>query len=323
MRYEGSTGQITVENNAIVITREGLNARVGFGKVEPRRIPLAAISGVLFREPSALKNGYLQLGLGGNPAVDRGINTPSDSDAIVFGSKQATQFRELHKWLLSVVQQNQAMGIDSSAVDYDSGTNRVDRQRARAAASKERAAQVYAGPQGRPDVVAATARMGATWGGIQEIGHLGEHLRAEETVRFIAQGTYEGDEGIVVLTDHRVLFLFHGMIRKRLEDFPLRTISSVQTSSGLRTGELKIFASGNTATIAKVKKDDLAPLADAIRQSVANPTTQPAPALAPAPAPAPAPNIADQIRQLADLHASGILTDAEFAAKKQDLLNRM
>ncbi|MFI9506864.1 PH domain-containing protein [Nocardia sp. NPDC052566] len=316
MRYEGSTGQITVETDAIVITREGINARVGFGKVAPRRIPLGAVSGVLLREPTTLKSGYLQLGLGGNPAVDRGINTPSDPDAIVFGSKQATQFRQLHEWLLSVVRQNQTLGIDSSAIDYDTGTNRVDRQRAREAASKQRAAQVYAGPEGRPDVIAATARMGATWGGIQEIGHLGEHLRAEETVRFIAQGAYEGDEGIVVLTDQRVLFLFHGMIRNRLEDFPLHTISSVQTSSGLRTGELKIFASGNTATISKVRKDDLAPLADAIRQWLAQPAAQPAPAQS-------APNIADQIRQLADLHASGILTDAEFATKKQDLLNRM
>ncbi|WP_167837763.1 PH domain-containing protein [Nocardia altamirensis] len=319
MRYEGSTGQITVENDAIVISRDGFNARVGFGKVAPRRVPLGAVSGVFFQEPSALKAGHLQLGLGGNPAVDHGRDAASDPDAIVFGPKQTAQFRQLYEWLLSVVQQNQAMGIDSSTIDYESGTNRVDRQREREAASKQRAAQTYAGPDARADVIAATVRMGTTWGGTQEIRNLGEHLRAEETVRFIAQGTYEGDEGIVVLTDQRVLFFFHGMIRKRLEDFPLRTISSVQTSSGRRTGELKIFASGNTATISKVKNDDLAPLADAVRQSMAQPTATPAPA----PAPAPAPNVADQIRQLADLHASGILTDAEFAAKKHDLLNRM
>jgi hypothetical protein len=31
----------------------------------------------------------------------------------------------------------------------------------------------------------------------------------------------------------------------------------------------------------------------------------------------------DQLKQLADLHAAGILTDEEFAAKKADLLDRV
>ena len=34
-------------------------------------------------------------------------------------------------------------------------------------------------------------------------------------------------------------------------------------------------------------------------------------------------SIPEQIRQLAELHAAGILTDAEFAAKKAELLRRM
>lgn len=44
------------------------------------------------------------------------------------------------------------------------------------------------------------------------------------------------------------------------------------------------------------------------------------------PPPAPAStevDIADQIKKLADLHAAGILTDQEFAAKKADLLDRL
>ena len=47
-------------------------------------------------------------------------------------------------------------------------------------------------------------------------------------------------------------------------------------------------------------------------------------AAAPAGAAAPAvPDIADQIKKLADLHAAGVLTDEEYAAKKADLLDRM
>jgi hypothetical protein len=34
-------------------------------------------------------------------------------------------------------------------------------------------------------------------------------------------------------------------------------------------------------------------------------------------------SITEQLRQLAELHSSGVLTDAEFSAKKADLLDRM
>lgn len=44
---------------------------------------------------------------------------------------------------------------------------------------------------------------------------------------------------------------------------------------------------------------------------------------APAPSAPPNPTIPDQIQQLAVLHATGALTDEEFAAKKAELLARM
>ena len=48
---------------------------------------------------------------------------------------------------------------------------------------------------------------------------------------------------------------------------------------------------------------------------------QPAPAPAPAPAAAPAGGgEVDELKQIADLHAQGILTDEEFAAKKAQIL---
>src|SRR6516162_2849339 len=47
---------------------------------------------------------------------------------------------------------------------------------------------------------------------------------------------------------------------------------------------------------------------------------QPAPAPAPAPA-APAPDPIAQLKELAELHSQGILTDAEFEAQKAKVLN--
>lgn len=49
----------------------------------------------------------------------------------------------------------------------------------------------------------------------------------------------------------------------------------------------------------------------------------PPPAAAPAPEPAPAgPSLIDQLKGLGDLHASGVLTDEEFAAQKAKILNQ-
>jgi hypothetical protein len=55
-------------------------------------------------------------------------------------------------------------------------------------------------------------------------------------------------------------------------------------------------------------------------QQVVYAAPPPAPAPAPAPAAAGGSDIADQIKQLADLKAQGILTDEEFAAGKAKIL---
>ena len=127
--------------------------------------------------------------------------------------------------------------------------------------------------------MAAAARMSWQMGGKRELKKLAGHLLKGETVRFIAQGTHEDDQGIVVLTDVRLLFLFHGVMSQRKEDFPLRLISSVQTKSGMVAGEMKVFVSGNSASISGIVKSDLGPLANAVRQGMA--TQHAAPPTAP------------------------------------------
>jgi BMFP domain-containing protein YqiC len=58
-----------------------------------------------------------------------------------------------------------------------------------------------------------------------------------------------------------------------------------------------------------------------IQQLEAQQQAPPPPAATPAPAPAaPAPSLTDQLKQLADLKASGVLSDEEFDAAKQKLL---
>ena len=335
MDYAGYNGTISLTDDDLTITHSGLGAKVGgLAKNQPRSIPLQAISGVHFKQATRLVNGHIKLGLGGNGATDPGMNAPSDPDALLFRHKNNEQFKQLHEQLLAIIDDNRRAGVDPSTIEFAAAAQtREQRLQQAADESVESVAQIKDQRlsqqtdkmsamlgEDRPDIVAAAARMGWRMGGKRELKQLAGHLYEGETVRFIAQGTYQDDQGIVVLTDGRLLFLFHGVMRQAKEDFPLRLISSVQTESGMVTGELRITVSGASSSISGIVKSDLQPLADALRQGMS--AQQAAPAQPQASAPAP-PDVTDQIRKLAELHAAGVLTDEEFNAKKAELLDRL
>jgi hypothetical protein len=337
---------MVAEGDHLIITHSGLAAK-GSGLVvdQPRRIPLQAVSGAKLKEASRMTNGWLTIGLGGvaPPQLSAGT-AASNADTVVFRHKNKDEFKALHDWLVTVVEHNQAEGIDPSTVKFDpAGETRLERMQAKADSAREEAKTQTERMQpkadsvpekaklsqtekmtellgdGHPDIVAAAARMGWRMGGKRELKKLAEHLYEGETVRFIAQGTYEGDQGIVVLSDVRLLFLFHGVMRQRKEDFPLRLISSVQTKSGWGTGEIKVWVSGNSASISGIVKSDLEPLADAVRQGIA--TQHAAPPTGPSAESAEDPY--EALRKLASLRDAGVLTEEEFETKKQDLLGRI
>ena len=337
---------MVAEGDHLIITHSGLAAKGGGLVVDqPRRIPLQAVSGVKLKEASRMTNGWLTVGLGGvaPPQLSAGT-AASNADTVVFRHKNKDEFKALHDWLVTVVEHNQAEGIDPSTVKFDAaGGTWTERIQAKADSAREKAntqtermqAKADSAPEKakpsqtekmtellgdeRPDIVAAAARMGWRMGGKRELKKLEEHLYEEETVRFIAQGTYENDQGILVLTDVRLLFLFRGVMRQRKEDFPLRLISSVQTKSGWGTGEIKVWVSGNSASISGIVKSDLEPLADAVRQGIA--TQHAAPPTAPSAESADDPY--EALRKLASLRDAGVLTEEEFETKKQDLLGRI
>jgi len=302
------------------------------------------VSGVRIKPATRLTNGCLTLGLGGAKADDPEANTTAGNrNTVLFRKKEQTTFQQLHDWLVGVVNHNQATGTDYPSIEFDDGkpslNERITTKRAALAerevaieASREAIINHSSTPSDpgidrqvdgdtRPDVTAAAARMKSKLGGRREINKLPQHLHNDETVRFIAQGTYGGDEGIVVLTSTRVLFLFHGHLRQHKEDLPLRSINSVQTKSGVLFGEIRIVISGNTAVINKVVKSDLEPLADIIRNEVSR-TQFPAP-VAPTPSAEPAPDAVEQLIKLGQLRDAKIITEEDFAAKKAELLKRM
>jgi len=170
----------------------------------------------------------------------------------------------------------------------------------------------------RPDIDAARARMRTKVGGGKEIKRLVGYLWEDEHVERMTTGSYGAGIGLLVLTDRRLLFVKEGM-KKKTEDFPLEKISSVQWSSGLTSGTVTVFASGNKAEIHSVNKADGKEMTDHLR----NRLSAPKPSSAAHVPHGTAPDIPDQIRKLGELRDSGVLTSEEFEAKKTELLSRM
>ena len=146
-----------------------------------------------------------------------------------------------------------------------------------------------------------------------------------------------------VLTTDRVIYR-SGVVAKHGIEIPLQRINTIFFSQRiferlLGLGDLKIESASETG--AQVFEDIRSPdkvQHDIYAQMEANENrgleklgdrleakqapAAPAPA-APAPAAAPAPSATDQIAELHRLHQAGAITDAEYEAKKAELLGRM
>jgi hypothetical protein len=177
------------------------------------------------------------------------------------------------------------------------------------------------GPDARADIEAAKQKMHRRFGTGRELRKLIGYLWEGETVDLMAGGTYAKGQGLVVLTDRRLLFLKEGVVSRTTEDFPIEKISSVQWSSGIIYGTLTVFASGNKAEIKDINKDDGKQIADTIRDRLSGKTAQ-RPAAEETATP-PQPDLYEQLAKLGQLRDGGVLTPEEFEAKKAELLSRL
>lgn len=169
----------------------------------------------------------------------------------------------------------------------------------------------------RADIANAVTRMTNKLGAGREIKRLPEHLGEGEAVRWLAAGTYGGGQGLLALTDRRLFFLKDGMMKKVSEDFPLAKISSIQWSSGMMSGKIQVFLSGNKSEMTNVPKAEGKAIVDDIRGTIASGAGASVAGSSPAPSDV---DPIEQIQKFAALRDSGLLTDEEFAAKKAILL---
>lgn len=174
----------------------------------------------------------------------------------------------------------------------------------------------------RPDIDAAAAQLNSTLGSKREINHLPEVLWEGETVEMLATGVYGKGNGLLAMTNTRLIFLKHGMMTQQVEDFPYGKISSVQWSGGMLMGTLSVFTSGNKAEIKQVPKDQGKALADKLRMHIATGTT---PGTVPAQAVpvAAQQDVGTRLATLDQLRAAGAITDAEYQDRRTKILDSL
>lgn len=309
--YKGYTAKVVLTDDILTIRRSKIR---GMGLDKERRIPLGAIAEVRMRDATFIQNGYLQISVGTAKPLLSATEAVSDNDTVLFTRRQRSTFRALRDRIEEIIEENQGKGIDPASVPVETTG---------AEARREETEKRYEREMQRPDIAAAASRMNWTFGGNRELKKLHEHLYEGETVQFIAQGTYQARQGIIVLTDARLIFLFHGLTGQILEDFPLGNITSVSSSAGLATGKMRVHVAGNTAVISDIVKPDIKPLITAVREEVAHIRQEPPQVPAQHEASASETTAMEQLEKLGSLHQAGVLNDEEFESKKAELLKRI
>jgi hypothetical protein len=153
--------------------------------------------------------------------------------------------------------------------------------------------------------------------GRKEIRHLHHLLHGSERVVSLGQGTYEKKQGILVLTNERLFFFEKSLGSETIEEFPLRSISSVEGGKRLTGERLVIHASGNRAEITNMfhgHADEITRQIRALEREKTSAASTPA---------QPDADPLAQIERLAELRDRGLISEDEFQEKKTELLGRL
>jgi Bacterial PH domain/Short C-terminal domain len=158
----------------------------------------------------------------------------------------------------------------------------------------------------------------------KELKTLPTHLQEGEQVLNLSGGMYDGANGLVVLTDRRVIFFSAGMLKTHFEDFPYSKISSVQHRGAMMFGEITIFSSGNKAELKQMIKDRAKEIAEYIRGRISEESTAGStPGAQPSTETAKTNDPFEKLRKLAELRDAGVVSEDEFEKKKKELLETL
>jgi hypothetical protein len=133
-------------------------------------------------------------------------------------------------------------------------------------------------------------------------------------VEVTRMGTKTSRRGAILVTDRRVILYTKKLGGYEMYDHVYGLLTALDYKKGVLFGNLTFAASGDRTHVSQVPKESVERVAKAIRERMATSHQSGSSSLG-----SPI-SSADEIRKLADLHASGILTNEEFTAKKRQIL---
>lgn len=160
---------------------------------------------------------------------------------------------------------------------------------------------------------------------MKQLDGMAVHLNDGEVVDAVVFGTYEtpilGQDsvrsGILAATEQRLVFFAKKLGGFDMESYDYARLSSFEQSDSMMGSKFTFFASGNTVTLKWINDrfgDDFAATVRTRMHAAQSSAT------AAVSEPVRSKSTAEQIRELADLHREGLLTDEEFASAKAGVL---
>ena len=152
----------------------------------------------------------------------------------------------------------------------------------------------------------------------KELKHLHEHINQGENILGHTRGFYNGTTWLICVTDRRLLFLDRNIgWGMKTTEIPLISVGSVNYETKLLGGNITVTASGSEKHIGKMKKQDVKDIAALISDAAEKLNSvvgRNANAIQEV-------SKMDELKKLAELKDSGILTDEEFNEQKAKLLS--
>jgi hypothetical protein len=118
----------------------------------------------------------------------------------------------------------------------------------------------------RPDIAAAAAA--SRLGRRRELRELPTHLAAGEEVAALTSGVVGGRGGLLVVTDHRVLFVGKSLRNRAVQEFPFEKITGVASTRSLTMGNVVIYTVGPPCIVEQVARAEAETLAIVIRRHI-------------------------------------------------------
>ena len=150
----------------------------------------------------------------------------------------------------------------------------------------------------------------------RSIEELSDILWEEEAPEMLAYGTYNNLRGILVTTAQRVVHVNRGWFGSLvINDFAYDGISSIESRTGLGSGEITMYVSGKKERLYSIPNNQLRPFVDILRKNIplAHGDTSDSP-------PVLLTSVAGELEKFVKLRDEGVISDDEFNAQKTRLL---